>query len=165
MKRFIEGFALPFVVGAMAMLFGLWPPSRAEAIRPAATRQMVILDDSGAPALVGTAVGMPIRGARPGAGTQFKQRTVTEAATTDLCDLSGALECNVSNLTDVDMCVKVTTSDATCGSTTITCASDTDIIRIPSGATFGYVLASGETLCGRMVSAPTGTVHSIEVMP
>lgn len=116
---------------------------------------------------VADTIGLPIRAARPVSGTIPRKISVTESAVFDLCVVAGALECNLLNSTGQDLCLKITTTDPTCGSTSIDCATDTDIFKVPNGSPFPHVLAVGETLCGRLPSAPDagGAVYSTEVQP
>ncbi len=116
---------------------------------------------------VADTVGLPVRAARPKAPTIPRKILVTEADEFDLCVVAGALECNLLNSTGQDLCLKITTSDPTCATIVIDCATDTDIFRVPDGSPFPHVLAVGETLCGRLPSAPDagGAVYSLEVQP
>lgn len=116
---------------------------------------------------VADTVGLPIRAARPKSPTIVRKILVTEADEFDLCVVSGALECNLLNSTGQDLCLKITTTDPTCATIVIDCAADTDLFKVPDGSPFPHVLAVGETLCGRLPSAPDagGAVYSTEVQP
>lgn len=96
----------------------------------------------------------------------FTKRSVTNSAVTDLCTATGTRECVVMNRTDATLCMKAPASDPTCGSTTIDCTGDTDLIIIPPGESWVQVFhdvsgtgvpdTSDSTLCGKMAASPTG---------
>lgn len=97
---------------------------------------------------------------RPVVVPKYTKRDVDDAGETRLCDLANGRECTVVNHTDADLCLKAT-ADLTCGSTTIDCTGDNDILLVKSGETWTDILdgdgkAVTSTLCGRMATTPTG---------
>jgi len=99
---------------------------------------------------------------------KYTQRAVTELAVFDMCDLTKVRECVIWNQLDVAIMIKYVTTASVCTDVPITTATDTDVIQIPSGATYSEVIGqenSGRdhTICAKAVATPSsGAVYTAE---
>ena len=99
------------------------------------------------------------------ASLDFEPVAIDEATVTALTDLTGERTVQVTNGTDVTLCVSVD-ADATptCAGETLTCTGGDNFTVILAGASKSWLVPKGSALCGKMSAAPTGIV-TVEEIP
>ena len=88
----------------------------------------------------------------------FELVAVDESSVTQLTDLTGVIEVQVTNDFDVDVCV-VTDTDTNCTNIAITCPTGSNHTIVKAGASKSWPIPKGWSLCAKSNGAPTGQFY------